>query len=132
MLLLFYIAPTAPPNISLTVIDAQSIRVTICPPPARDQNGVLTFYNGRYRGDPFDASSQDFNMALSLLYPAITCTDIMLMNLQEYNNYTVSVQAQNSETTASNFSEGVTVLTNQAGNKHMSLPEFLRTIDLSV
>ena len=55
-------------------------------------------------------------MALSLPYPAITCTDIMLMNLQEYNNYTVSVQAQNSETTASNFSAGVTVLTNQAGN----------------
>ena len=116
MLFIFYIAPTAPPTVSLSVIDAQSIRVTICPPPTRDQNGILTFYNGRYRGDPFDTSSQDFNMALSLPYPATTCTDIMLMNLQEYNNYTVSVQAQNSETTASNFSEEMMALTNESGN----------------
>ena len=116
MIVIFYIAPTAPPTISLTVIDAQSIRVTICPPPARDQNGVLTFYNGRYRGDPFDKSSQDFNMALSLPYPAITCTNRTLSGLQEFNNYTVSVQAQNSPNTASNFSEGMTVLTNESGN----------------
>ena len=116
MLFIFLIAPTAPPTISLTVTGAQTIRVTICPPPARDQNGILTFYNGRYRGDPFDKSSQDFNIPLSLPYPAITCTDITLMNLQEYNNYTVSVQAQNSETTASNFSEEMTALTNEAGN----------------
>ena len=112
---LSYIAPSATPTISaLTVISSQSIRVTICPPPQRDQNGLITNYNVRYSGDPFDTTVVELPVSISLPYPAIACTDTTLTLLEEYNNYTVSAQAQNLFG-VSDFSTGVTEETNQAG-----------------
>ena len=116
----FYLVPTAAPTIStLTVISAQSIRVTICPPPQIDQNGLILRYNVLYTGSPFDIYTQSVTVNVSLSYPATTCINTNLTGLEEFNNYTVTVRAQNS-IGVSNFSTGLTAQTNAAGkNTHV-------------
>ena len=110
----FYLAPDATPTISsLTVISAQSIQVTICPPPGINQNGLITGYIVLYTGDPFDTDDQFTPVSISLPYPATTCTDTSLTGLEEYNSYTVTVQAQNSDGDSS-VSPGMIARTNEA------------------
>ena len=111
----FYIVPTSSPTISsLAVITSQSIQVTICPPPGVDQNGLITGYIVSYTGDPFDINNPDIPVSLSLPYPSTTCTNTTLTGLEEFNNYTVTVQAQNT-IGVSSFSPGVKAQTNEAG-----------------
>ena len=111
----FYLVPDATPTISsLNVINAQSIQVTICPPPGINQNGLITSYIVSYTGDPFDISNPEITVSISLPYPATTCTDITLTRLEEYNNYTVTAQAVNS-IGVSSVSPGMMEQTNEAG-----------------
>ena len=111
----FYLVPDATPTISsLTVINAQSIRVIICPPPGINQNGLITGYIVSHIGDPFDISNPEIPVSISLPYPATTCTNTTLTGLEEYNNYTVTAQAVNSIGNSS-FSPGMIVQTNEAG-----------------
>ena len=93
----FYLAPASvPTNISLLVLGPQSINVTICPPAAINQNGLILSYNVPYTGDPFDTLIQSQSFAVSLSYPATACVNVTLTGLEDFNNYTVSVQAVNS------------------------------------
>ena len=111
----FYLVPDATPTVSsLNVISAQSIRVTVCPPPGINQNGLISSYIVSYSGDPFDTSTQSVTVNVSLSYPATTCINITLTGLEEYNNYTVSVRVQNS-VGVSSFSSGMIAQTNEAG-----------------
>ena len=111
----FYLVPDDTPTISsLNLISAQSIRVTICPPPGINQNGLITGYTVTYTGNPFDTPTQSMTINVSLSYPATTCTNTTLTGLEEYNNYTVSVRAQNS-IGVSSLSPGMTAQTNEAG-----------------
>ena len=108
----FYLVPDATPTISsLTVINAQSIRVTICPPPGINQNGLITSYIVSYTGNPFDTPTQSVTVSVSLSYPATTCINTNLTGLEEFNNYTVTVRAVNS-IGVSSFSPGMTAQTN--------------------
>ena len=110
----FYLVPDATPTISsLTLINAQSIQVTICPPPGINQNGLITGYIVSYTGDPFDISIPDISVSISLPYPATTCINSTLTGLEEYNNYTVTTQTVNSIGDSS-FSPGMTARTNEA------------------
>ena len=110
----FYLVPDATPTISsLNVISALSIRVTICPPPGINQNGLIIRYIVLYTGEPFDTDDEFISVSISLPYPATTCTDATLTGLEEYNSYTVTVQAQNSDGD-SNVSPGMTAQTNEA------------------
>ena len=111
----FYLVPDATPTISsLNVINSQSIQVTICPPPGINQNGLITSYIVSYTGDPFDISIQSVTVNASLSYPATACINTNLTGLEEYNNYTFTVRAQNS-VGVSSFSSEVTAQTNEAG-----------------
>ena len=111
----FYLVPDATPTISsLNVVSAQSIQVIICPPPGINQNGLITGYIVSYTGDPFDISNPEIPVSISLSYPATTCTNTTLTGLEEYNNYTVTVQAVNSIGVSSS-STGMTAQTNEAG-----------------
>ena len=116
----FYLVPTTAPTIFvLTVISAQSIQVTICPPPQIDQNGLILSYNLSYTGDPFDIYSQFVTVSVSLSYPATTCINTNLTGLEEFNNYTVTARAGN-PIGVSSFSTGLTAQTNAAGkNTHV-------------
>ena len=113
-----YLVPAAAPtNIALQTLGTQSIRVTICPPPQIDQNGLISSYTVSYTGNPFDASAQSMTVSVSLSYPATAtaCINANLTELEEFNNYTVTVRAVNS-IGSSEASTGVTALTNAAGS----------------
>ena len=99
----------------LQTLGTQSIRVTICPPPQIDQNGLISSYTVSYTGDPFDTSPQTITVNVSLSYPATACINTNLTGLEEFNNYTVNVRAVNS-IGSSEASTGVTALTNAAGS----------------
>ena len=111
-----YLVPAAAPtNITLQTLGTQSIRVTICPPPQIDQNGLISSYIVSYTGNPFDASIQSMTVSVSLSYPATTCINTNLTELEEFNNYTVTIRAVNS-IGSSDPSAGVTAQTNAAGS----------------
>ena len=103
----------------MTVISAQSIQVTICPPPGVDQNGLILSYIVAYTGDPFGAYAQSVTVNVLLSYPATACINTNLTGLEEFNNYTVTIRAQNS-IGISSFSTGLTAQTNAAGKYSMS------------
>ena len=97
------------------IVGAQSINVTICPPAEIDQNGLIRSYNVSYTGDPFDTPIQSQSFAVSLSYPATVCVNVTLTGLEEFNNYTVSVQAVNSAGSGDS-SVGVIAQTDAAGS----------------
>ena len=111
----FYLVPAAAPtNIALQTLGTQSIRVTICPPPQIDQNGLIRSYIVSYTGKQFDTSTQFITVSVSLSYPATACINTNLTGLEEFNNYTVTIRAANS-IGSSDASTGVTAQTNAAG-----------------
>ena len=57
---------------------------------------MILSYNVSYTGDPFDTLIQSQSFAVSLSYPATACVNVTLTGLEEFNNYTVFVQAINS------------------------------------
>ena len=114
---MFLATAAAPTNISLLTLGPQSINVTICPPAAIDQNGLILSYNVSYTGDPFDTLIQSQSFAVSLSYPATACVNVTLTGLEEFNNYTVSVQAVNSVGSGVS-SAGVITRTEAAGDNY--------------
>ena len=111
-----YLVPsTAPTNISLRTLGTQSIQVTICPPAEIDQNGLILRYIVSYTGNPIDTMTQSNTVNVSLSYPATACTNTTLDGLEEFDNYTVTVQAVNSAG-SSGSSTGVIAETNAAGS----------------
>ena len=111
----YSVPAAAPTNIALQTLGTQSIRVTICPPPQIDQNGLISSYTVSYTGSPFDTSTQSITFNVSLSYPATTCINTNLTGLEEFNNYTATVNAVNS-IGLSDPSAGVTTQTNAAGS----------------
>ena len=47
-------APTSPPRVEVTGLDAQSINITLTPPSADDTNGLITEYQIVYYGEVLD------------------------------------------------------------------------------
>ena len=109
------VSAAVPTNITLQTLGSQSIRVTICPPPQINQNGLILSYNVSYTGDPFDTFTQFVTVSVSLSYPATTCINTNLTGLEEFNNYTVTVRAVNA-IGSSDPSTGVIAQTNAAGS----------------
>ena len=110
------IAPSdTPQNVTTVALGPTSIRVTFYPPPEIDQNGPITSYNISYTGELFDTNTQFafFNIT-NRIYPAVTQVSFDLTELQEYNNYTISVSATNSEGVSA-FTAGVIWRTDEAG-----------------
>ncbi|KAI6653158.1 hypothetical protein LOD99_11506, partial [Oopsacas minuta] len=104
-----------PQNVMTETLSATSIRVTFDPPPAIDQNGPDLMYNISYTGEIFDNNTQFVMVnAPNSNYPAETEISVNLTELQEYNNYTISVRAINVEGT-SEYTNGVVQLTDIAG-----------------
>ena len=75
---------------------------------------MILSYNVSYIGNPFDTLNQSQSFAVSLSYPATACVNVTLTGLEEFNNYTVSVQAVNSAGSGVS-SAGVIAQTDAAG-----------------
>ena len=76
-----------------------------------DQNGVITMYEVLYR------PQETFNGAIRDLTVNVSASEmsVVLMNLEEYVNYTISVRAYTSVGEGP-YSEGIIELTNEDGN----------------
>ena len=93
----FYLAPEQPvQNISTESLSSITIQICFYPPFPVNQNGPLTSFNILYTGNPFDAQTKNLTIPISpAVYPLSTMFCANLTNLQEYNNYTVSIEAVN-------------------------------------
>ena len=85
------------------------------PPPGIDQNGPITMYNISYTGQLFNTTTQYVYVSTTNVYPAVDPVYFNITGLEEYNNYTISVNAINT-VGASDFTVGVIQITNIAGN----------------
>ena len=76
-----------------------------------DQNGVITMYEVLYQPQEiFNGAIRDLTVNVSA--PEMS---VVLMNLQEYVNYTISVRAYTSVGEGP-YSQGIIELTNENGN----------------
>ena len=67
------------------------------PPIDTEQNGNITSYNVTYIGNPIDSTSQ-FEITVTSsenTHPATSRVSTDLTGLQEFNNYTIQVEATN-------------------------------------
>ena len=76
---------------------------------------MILSYIVSYTGNPIDTFTQSITVNVSLSYPATACTNTTLDGLEEFNNYTVTVQAVNSAGSSDSSTEVVTE-TDQAGS----------------
>ena len=81
-----------------------------------DQNGVITMYEVLYQPqETFNGAIGDLTVTVPT--PAMS---VVLMNLQEYVNYTISVRAYTSVGEGS-YSEGIVELTDEDGTELQSI-----------
>jgi len=99
-----------------TVVSSTEIRVTWSPVPLIDQNGIITTYEVLY--EPLET----FDGVIGPLMKNVSdlMMSVVLMDLQEYVNYTISVRAYTNEG-AGPYSEGVRVVTLENGMTILSL-----------
>ena len=80
-----------------------------------NQNGPITSFSVSYTGDPFQTQTQTMVAPVStVVYPLSTMLCVNLTNLEEYNNYNITVEAVNSIGDGPE-SDGVIQITDQAG-----------------
>ena len=91
-----------------TVVSSTEIMVTWDMVPPINQSGVITMYEVLYQPqETFDGSIEDLTVNVSA--PEMS---VVLMNLQEYVNYTISVRAYTSVGEGP-YSDGIIQLTNE-------------------
>ena len=98
-------------------LNSTTIQVYWYPPPAAEQNGLITRYTLVYVGTLFNDSSS-VDIYATATYPATSLRGpYNITGLQEYNNYSIEMRAVNA-VGAGPFSTRVIQLTNQAGIRH--------------
>ena len=104
-----------PRNVTATA-NAVSISLFLLPPLNTSQNGPITNYVVRLLGIPFDSPP----LFVHNVIPVYIATEPVMFDvtgLEEYNNYTFSVSANNSVVGA--YTTDLFIRTLQAGNKHI-------------
>ena len=100
IILYLYLAPTgSPSNIVTSSVDTTSFTLTWDPPTDTEQNGVIKFYEISITGTPFDPPQSTYivDAPTPLIYPATANVSTTLIELEENNDYTVTIAAINSE-----------------------------------
>ena len=94
------LVPTgSPSNIITSSVDTTSFTLTWDPPTDTEQNGVITSYEISITGTPFDPPQSTYivDAPTPLIYPATASVSTTLTELEENNDYTVTIAAINSE-----------------------------------
>ena len=106
---------SAPQNVATTTITATAITICFVPPTGSSQNGIITSFNVSYTGSPFQTIQQVNTVSVSPTeYPLIRTVCTPLTNLEENNNYDISVLLTNSAGSGP-ASTDITALTLEAG-----------------
>ena len=100
----------SPDNVRVMTVSSTSIYVTWDIVPPIDQNGIITMYEVMYQ--PLET----FNGNISTNTINLTNMSVLLTDLQEFVNYTISVRAYTS-VGAGPYSDEVTVLTLEDGKE---------------
>ena len=117
-----YLAPDASPQ-DVTAIDITAISINVCynPPPDSHQNGIITHFNVSYFGFPFQVETMFQIMTIiPTAYPLNRTLCIYLTNLEEYNEYSITVLAINSEGSGP-VSQSILVVTGETGEQILIL-----------
>ena len=111
------LAPIAAPQNVFTTITATTITVCFDPPTGSSQNGIITSFNVSYVGSPFQTTQRVTTVSISPTeYPLNRNVCTTLTNLEENNNYNISVLLTNSAGSGP-ASADITVLTLEAGKE---------------
>ena len=106
---------SAPQNVATTTITATAITICFVPPTGSSQNGIITSFNVSYVGSPFQTIQQVNTVSVSPTeYPLIRTVCTTLTNLEENNNYDISVLLTNSAGSGP-ASTDITAITLEAG-----------------
>ena len=98
---MFCLVPSGAPR-SLHTYGATTTTIPLSwsPPVPSEQNGLIISYSIRVYGYPFPAVNNSLNApCVTMDYPAIDPATYTLIGLEEFNNYTISVAAVNSNGT---------------------------------
>ena len=109
MLLTTFLSPvpaSPPENVTVLVNSSTTIEVTWDIVPPIDQNGIITMYEVMYQ--PLETFNG--NISTQTMNVSGTEMSVILMELQEFVNYTISVRAYTS-VRAGPYSDEVTVMT---------------------
>ena len=105
----------APQNVVITAITATTITACFDPPTGSSQNGIITSFSVFYVGSPFQTTQQVTTVPVSpTVYPLNRTVCITLTNLEDNNNYNISVLLTNSAGSGP-ASTDITALTLEAG-----------------
>ena len=87
---------TEPLNLNVNNTMSTSFCVTFDPPTNITQNGQITSYTVTYQGELFNTTEYNTTVSVSsVMYPLTESSIVCLSDLEEYNNYNVSIRANN-------------------------------------
>ena len=92
---LFLIASKAPTQLAVTNTTATSFCITITPPINNTQNGPIQSYTVSYQGELFNTTQVNVSVSVVVTYPLTASSNLCIIGLEEFNNYTVSARAIN-------------------------------------
>ena len=91
-----FLVSDAPLNLNSENITSTSFCVTFGPPSNITQNGQISSYNVTYVGELFNTAEVITTVSVSsVVYPLTESSRVCISNLEEYDNYTVSIRAVN-------------------------------------
>ena len=108
------IVSTEPLSLASENITSTSFCVTFDPPTNITQNGPIASYSVTYAGNLFNTTQYTSTVSVSsVVYPLTESSSVCIDNLEEYNNYTVSIRAVNGA--GAGTAANITVETSEAG-----------------
>ena len=120
-----YLVPAQPTNLDSRNITSVSFCITFNPPTNITQNGPITSYTVTYQGELFNTT--EYNTIVSVntvVYPLTESSSVCISDLEEYNNYTVLIRANNGA--GEGVAAMIIVRTLEAGLYDTFLSEFIR------
>ena len=110
-----------PQSFTIVTFTTTDITISWSPPVPSEQNGLITSYSIRVYGYPFPAVNNSLNApCVTMDYPAIDPATYTLIGLEEFNNYTISVAAVNSNGTGP-YTANMTIQTLPDGEHQLSI-----------
>ena len=85
----------APSDLAVSSTTATSLCITISPPVSNTQNGPIQSYTVSYRGELFNTIQVNVSVSVVVTYPLTASSSLCINELEEFNNYMVSVRAIN-------------------------------------
>ena len=93
---IFFLVSSEPLNPNNINITSTSFCVSFEPPTDTDQNGPITSYTVTYQGELFNTTEYNTTVSVNtVVYPLTESSSVCISDLEEYNNYTVLIRANN-------------------------------------